>query len=170
MSANKKIQADIPAKALMERYLRLQNLRPKEPVLERLMLTVETHHDFAALFLAIWERDGREPTLPLDQASNTFIRASLALAHEIRDTMLRVGKRAPSIFTLSIVENCQWKLTTKAYDHENGTSFIETPPSDNARREAVEKRKKDGSTHVGARLVRRKERCLTFDQRMPKHW
>lgn len=169
ITARKNNLADIPTKAMMERYLYLQSLKPAEPVLERLMLTINSHHDFAACFLAIWERDGKEPVIEPEH-SNAFIRASLGLAQEIRTTMQKVGTRSPGTYTLSVIEKVQWRLTTSTYDHAGGASFIETPPSDEARREAVEARKKDGSSHVGARMVRKRERCQSFDQRFPKHW
>lgn len=161
---------DFPILAQAYSNVKVQRLQPDLPILERKMFLAKSIHEFAAAFLARWIVGGIKPE---GEPTNAFQRAGIALAASVWEVMhdYRKWPNEPEIRKdLAELLKCQWRLTTTAYSGERGATFLESPPSNQARREAVARRKIDGSTHHLPKVRVKRERCGQFDARYPAHW
>lgn len=161
---------DFPLVAEATACLRFQKLYPKEPILERKIFYAKTQHQFAAAFLALWAWKGQRP---VRVPENDFQRSSIALAENVaRDIHNyrpdKVVKLRKDVFEL--IDGVMNRLTVCAYSGVKGSTYLESVPSDLARRQAVEHRNKIGFIHRGSRVTRKREICHTFDEKYPSHW
>lgn len=160
---------DFPLLAKANSALRFQNMFPKEAILERKLFHSHSLHDFAANYLALWLYQGRKPSArPL----NEFQRKAMDIACKVWDEVSKVKVEPAVKYRKELLEfiACQQRLTTSAYSGVKGSSFLETGPSEEARRQAVEYREKHGSRGHIVRVVKKREKCHTFDAKYPTHW
>jgi len=161
---------DFPLVAKAISNLKVQKFAPDLPVLERMMFHAQSIHDFAAAHLAVWLWKGVEPE---GDGLNPFQRSAVALSRSVRvsiETAEFCEPDEPMARELRDLLKVQTRLTTSAYGGVSGSSFLETAPSDMARREAVERRNREGGTGGLTKVKVKRERCKPFDARWPSHW
>lgn len=142
---------DTPMTAQVRNHLKIQKaLGGDGEYLRNVAATCKTHHDFAAVYLAMWAYLGSRP----DVGSSKFIDASVKLADDLRGTMdVSRNIAKPDAKPL---EPIQRRLTTGV----EGSGYI-VGPSDAARREAKIQRELDGkSGYNGPRFVQPKLRGM----------
>jgi hypothetical protein len=146
---------DYPLKAESQQLLKIaKNCGDGgEDFLRAMLLRSESHHDFAACFLALWDLLGYYPITTTDYPSNRFIEQSVGLACAIYDERLKVSKVPIETSKRSeCYESIQHRLTTSVQGINGGYIM---PMSDMARRQAQLLREEQGYTHIGARMVDR---------------
>lgn len=157
---------DIPLLSEVRDLLRVQKALGGEPeYLLNNMTRAQTHHDFAACYIALWEYLGAKPEA---LGANAFIDASVKLASELRDSIHHaLGLKLPKVSRNTEYYNpIQNQLTTKVMD--NGGYVLGM--SDQARNEAAAVRRKEGKgEYHGQRFIKPKRRFSEWDYTLMRH-
>lgn len=159
---------DIPLLSEVRDLLRVQKALGGEPeYLLNNMTRAQTHHDFAACYIALWEYQGAKPEA---LGANAFIDASVKLAMQLRDSIHHaLGLKLPEVSRNTrseCYEPIQHQLTTKVV---GGGGYV-LGMSDAARNEAAALRRKEGKgEYKGQRFIKPKRRFSEWDYTLMRH-
>lgn len=160
---------DIPLLSEVKDLLRVQKALGGEPeYLLNNMTQAQTHHDFAACYIALWEYVGAKPE---GMGANAFIDASVKLAMQLRDSIHHaLGLKLPEVSRNTKRSECyepiQHQLTTKVV---GGGGYV-LGMSDAARNEAAAIRRKEGKgEYQGQRFIKPKRRFSEWDYTLMRH-
>lgn len=156
---------DFPLLAEANGAIRLQKKFPKIPVLYRRMMQAKDERSFAAIYLAFWMMFGHEAR---NVPQTPKLASAVALARNVRQRILTEPGRDYGEVSELLKEHT--RLTTLAYSGEKGAVLVSSEPSQEARRQAKERRDREGSTYKGTKVLRKREKCRVFDTRNPIHW
>lgn len=123
---------DYPLIGQAKAALRIQAKQPDAPVIEQLLFVSESEHEFAANYLALIFRDGKEPVL--DFELNDFQKRSIKLARDVLDNVREGSSQElskPSVRRdIAALCGIQQQVSTPTYqDHWKegiGNNFLES--------------------------------------------
>lgn len=145
------------------RLIRVQTLAPNSPMIEQALGRAQTHHQFAAAYLALWGYRRKKPAA--GDALNDFTRTGIRLAEDVLTARLN-GKDAEAwaCWGKLGIEGTGARFKSKDVARAvAGQGFvctkpIEATPSEAARREAKAERERLGKVYRGPRFVPKKAR------------
>lgn len=162
-----------PLFAIAEKLLKMQSLYPQQPIVERALFHAKSKIDAAGAYLALWCREGREPVPVAGEALSPFLREAVAIVRAFLESLQQYEVGTPDIAIskeFAGLLGCMSRLTVGVFGGLRGASYMQTEPSQEAKRQAREYAEKHGIIHHRGRVVHRGEVCGVFDQRLPKHW
>ena len=156
---------DFPLLAEANGAIRFQKRYPKEPILFRKMIHARSQYQFAAMYLAFWMMFGREPS---GMTLTPKLASGVALARNVRQRILNEPGKDYGEVTEYL--GMYTRLTTRSYGGEKGAVLVSSEPSQEARRQAKERKDREGSGYKGTKVLRKREKCRVGDTRYPIHW